>query len=100
MMLAAAALVLLIACANLGNLMLARSIARTRETAVRVALGARHSDLMRQWLTESMIIALAGGSVGLAAAWVLRRGLLMLVSDSIRLPDTPDAGVLAFAFGL
>jgi predicted permease len=100
MMLAAAALVLLIACANLGNLMLARSIARTREAAIRVALGARHGDLMRQWLTESMIIALAGGSVGLAAAWVLRRGLLMLVSDSIRLPDTPDAGVLAFAFGL
>jgi predicted permease len=100
MLLAAAALVLLIACANLGNLMLARATARTREMALRLALGARRGDLVRQWLTESMIIALAGGVVGLAAAWVLRRGLLMLVSDSIRLPETPDAAVLAFAFGL
>lgn len=100
MMLAAAALVLMIACANLGNLMLARATARTREMAVRLALGACRSDLVRQWLTESMIIALAGGAVGLAAAWVLRRGLLMLVSDSIRLPEIPDAGVLVFAFGL
>jgi len=100
MMLAAAALVLMIACANLGNLMLARATARTREMAVRLALGAHRSNLVRQWLTESIMIALAGGMVGLAAAWVLRRGLLMLVSDSIRLPETPDAGVLAFAFGL
>jgi predicted permease len=100
MMLAAAALVLLIACANLGNLMLARATARTREIAVRLALGARRGDLVRQWLTESMMIALAGGVVGLAAAWALRRGLLLLVSDTIRLPETPDPGVLAFAFGL
>lgn len=100
MLLAAAVLVLLIACANLGNLMLARATARTRETAVRMSLGARRSDLVRQSLTESMIIALAGGVIGLAVGWVLRRGLLMLVSDSIRLPEAPDAGVLAFAFGL
>jgi predicted permease len=100
MMFAAAGLVLLIACANLGNLMLARATARTREIAVRLALGARRGDLVRQWLTESMMIALAGGVVGLAAAWVLRRGLLMLVSDTIRLPETPDTGALALAFGL
>lgn len=100
LMFAAAGLVLLIACANLGNLMLARATARTREIAVRLALGARRGDLVRQWLTESMIIALAGGVLGLAVAWVLRRGLLMLVSDSIRLPETADAGVMLFAFGL
>jgi predicted permease len=100
MLLAAAVLVLLIACANLGNLMLARATARTREMAVRLALGARRSDLVRQWLTETMMIAGAGGIVGLAAAWVLRRGMLMLVSRSIRLPENPDAGVFVFAFGL
>jgi ABC-type antimicrobial peptide transport system permease subunit len=77
--------------------MLARATARTREMAVRLALGARRGDLVRQWLTESMMIALAGGVVGLAAAWVLRRGLLMLVS--IRLRETPDAGVWVSASG-
>lgn len=100
MMLAAAALVLLIACANLGSLMLARATARMRETAARLALGARRSDLVRQWLTESMMIALAGGVAGLAAAWALRRGMLMLVSDSIHLPDNPENSVFFFAFGL
>lgn len=99
-MLAAAALVLLIACANLGNLMLARATARTREVAVRLALGAQRGHLVRQWLTESFLISLAGGLAGLAAAWVLRRGLLMLVPDSIRLPESPGPDVLLFAFGL
>jgi len=100
MMLAAAGLVLLIACANLGNLMLARATARTREIAVRQALGAGRGDLVRQWVTESMAIALAGGVAGLAAAWVLRAGLLMLVSDTVRLPEALDAGALGFGFGL
>lgn len=100
MMLAAAGLVLLIACANLGNLMLARATARTREIAVRMALGARRGNLVRQWLTESMMIAMAGGVVGLACAWLLRRGLLLLVSNTILLSDSADAGVLAFAFAL
>jgi predicted permease len=100
MLLAAAVLVLLIACANLGNLMLGRATARTREMAVRLALGARRGSLMRQWLTESMMIALAGGVVGLAAAWAIRRALLMLVSDSIRLPENPNGNTWAFALGL
>ncbi|MBY0503377.1 MAG: ABC transporter permease [Bryobacteraceae bacterium] len=100
LMLAAAALVLLIACANLGNLMLARATARTREIAVRQALGARRGDLIRQWLTESFLISFAGGVLGLAVAWVLRAGLLMLVSDTIRLPQAMDLGGLAFAFAL
>lgn len=100
LLLVAAGLVLLIACANLGNLMLARATARTREMAVRQALGASRGDLVRQWLTEGMTIALAGGFAGLAAAWLLRAGLLTLVPDTIRLPEALDLGVLAFAFGI
>ncbi len=100
MMLVAAGLVLLIACANLGNLMLARATARTREISVRLALGAGRGDLVRQWLTESMMIAVAGGVAGLAVAWVLRLGLPRLVSDSIRLPEGVDWRALTFGFGL
>jgi predicted permease len=100
MLLAAAGLVLLIACANLGNLLLARSTARTREISVRLALGAGRGRLLWQWLTESMVVAFLGGVAGVAAAWLLRAGLLRLVSDSIHLPVTPDALVLGFAFAL
>lgn len=100
MLLAAAGLVLLIACANLSNLMLARATARTREISVRLALGAGRGRLIRQLLTESIVVAFLGGIAGLAAAWVLRAGLLRLVSDSIHLPVTPDVRVLGFAFAL
>jgi predicted permease len=100
MLLAAAGLVLLIACANLGNLLLARATARTREISVRLAMGAGRGRLVRQLLTEGMLIAFLGGLAGLAAAWTFRAGLLRLVSDSVQLPAAPDARVLGFAFGL
>ncbi|MPY87485.1 MAG: FtsX-like permease family protein [Luteitalea sp.] len=100
MLLAAAGIVLLIACANLGNLLLARATARNREISVRLALGASRGRLMRQLLTESMVLALLGGIAGLCAALLLRAGLLRLVPDSIQLPATPDARVLGFICAL
>ena len=98
----AVALVLLIACANLANLLLARAASRQKEMAVRTALGATRVQLIRQLLVESVMLALVGGGAGLLGAVAAVRGLVRWLPDgTLPTPDVRvDATVLWFSFGL
>jgi predicted permease len=102
MLFAAVGLVLLIACVNVSNLMLARSTDRTREFAIRAALGAGRWRLLRQSLIESTLLALAGGAVGLLiAAWGTTSALKALPTTLPRQEEiTLDLRVLLFTLGL
>lgn len=96
------ALLLCIICANVANLLLARSIARGREMAVRLALGADRARLVRQLMTESLVLAGVAAAVGLFIAWWGSRGLLTLASAGTSVPIDlgMDLPVLAFTLGL
>ncbi len=96
-------LVLLIACANVANLLIARGFMRQKEIAVRLALGASRGQLVRQLLLESLVLSCAGGLLGVALAVALTRGLLALVpSDGqpILIQAVPDARILTFTLCL
>ena len=101
-LLGASACVLLIACTNLTNLLLARALVRKKELAIRASLGAGRDRLVRQLLTESLLLALAGGGAGILIAASSAPVLARLVPNSMPIAETPsmDLRILAFALGL
>jgi predicted permease len=103
LLLAMTGIVLLVACVNLANLMLARATARQREFAVRIAIGASGGRVVLQFLTEGMTLALAGGALGVALSTMLSRGLVRLLDTDfqpILLDVRTDWRVVAFTAGI
>jgi predicted permease len=102
-LLAVCCLVLLIACANIANLLLARGTARRAQTAIRLALGANRKRLIRQSLTESIVLSVMGGVAGLAVAYLGVKAIVALAfhgAKYVPIDAAPSLPVLAFAFAL
>jgi predicted permease len=96
-------LVLLIACANVANLLIARGFMRQREVAVRLSLGASRWQLVRQLLVESLLLSFLGGLAGMALAVIMTRGLIALIpseNNPILITPTPDLRILSFTLVL
>lgn len=94
-------LVLLIACANVANLLIARAFSRQKEIAVRLSLGSSRGRLVRQMLVESLVLSLAGGALGMVIAFSLTGALLALVPQQgqpLLVSPHPDLRILAFTF--
>ena len=103
LLMAIVAVVLLIACANLANFLLARAIARQRETATRLALGSSRGRIIRQNMLEALLLSLSGGLVGLGLAFTGTRALIAFVARGasyVPLNASPDSAILLFTLGV